>query len=95
MTRERDTLWDCLKEMSKETKQKRIQRNSEKLPAFFKALDEKEIVYTDNGQIIMFREPHKPKVDFYRTKGNWRLPTTGRVMYGGWKKFLTWYEKQT
>lgn len=95
MPKERDTLWDCLEEMSKENKQKRIQRYSEQVPAFLKALDEKEIAYTNNGQTIMFRELNRPKVDFYPTKGNWRLLKTGRMMYGGWKKFLTWYEKQT
>lgn len=94
MSGDRDPIWDCLKEMSKDNKRKRIESNERKLPEFIKALSEKQISYKDNGQIIMFREPNKPKVDFYRTKGNWRLPVKGKMMYGGWRKFLDWYERQ-
>lgn len=50
----------------------------------------------NNGETLIFREPGKPKVDFYPSTGRWRnVSTNGRTMGGGAMTFLDWYSKQT
>lgn len=41
---------------------------------------------------ILFREPGKPKVDFYPYTGRWR--SDGKTYRGGAASFLSWYAKQ-
>lgn len=99
MSSERDPLWDALKEMSKDNKARRIEKNLSALDKFINALNEKGIEFREAGYSLLFREPGKPKVDYYYSKGNWRVNDKKYrggflMMYGGWKNFLKWYEKQ-
>lgn len=52
---------------------------------------------SNDGENLMFREPGKPKVDFYPSSGRWKVAGIGggKVMEGGVKVFLDWYAKQT
>jgi hypothetical protein len=51
---------------------------------------------TNNGESLVFREPGKPKVDFYPSTGRWRVVSgQGRTMGGHAMKFLEWYAEQT
>ena len=43
---------------------------------------------------LLFREPGKPKVDFYPSTGRWRVAGVKRTFSGGAQAFLTWYTKQ-
>lgn len=49
------------------------------------------------GEVILFREPGKPKVDFYPSTGRWRVVGNGsqRPLRGGAEAFLNWYAKQS
>lgn len=71
----------------------RKQKNLDEVDDFKKALVKKGIGFKDNGQIIMFRNSGKPKVDFYPTKGTWTVPAKKAYYRGGWKSFIKWYEK--
>lgn len=51
------------------------------------------LTVTNAGESILFREPGKPKVDFYPSTGRWRIPGTSITFNGGAKKFLRWYER--
>jgi hypothetical protein len=59
-----------------------------------------DVVYrtANAGETLLFREPGKPKVDFYPSTGRWRVvgdPTNTRTMGGGAEKFLKWYAAHT
>jgi hypothetical protein len=43
---------------------------------------------------MLFREPGKPKVNFWCSTGRWQDLETKRVYGGGARKFLEWYKKQ-
>lgn len=45
------------------------------------------------GQTMLFREPGKPRVDFYPSTGRWRV-NGQRAVSGGARKFLDWYKQQ-
>lgn len=49
---------------------------------------------TNYGETILFREPGKPKVDFYPSTGRWRVSGMSKTFRGGAEVFLRWYEKQ-
>jgi hypothetical protein len=94
----RDPLYDMLKELSKEKKAKRIERNLSKLDDFKKELETRGIQFEEKPHCLMFREPGKPKVDYYQHKGNWRINDKKyegnfKMVYGGPDKFLNWYDK--
>lgn len=46
------------------------------------------------GEVILFREQGKPKVDFYPSTGRWRIPDKNKTFRGGAESFLRWYAKQ-
>lgn len=48
------------------------------------------------GATALFREPGKPRVDFYVSTGGWRVVGAGasRRMRGGARAFLAWYREQ-
>lgn len=48
-------------------------------------------VTTNGGETLCFREPNKPRVDFYPSTGRWRIPGTSITFSGGASKFLRWY----
>jgi len=50
---------------------------------------------TNASETFLFREPGKPKVDFYPSTGRWRVAGQSRTFSGGAAKFLDWYAKQT
>jgi hypothetical protein len=51
--------------------------------------------FTNNGECVLFREPGKPKVDFYPSTGRWRtVGKNARTMGGQAKAFLVWYANQ-
>lgn len=49
---------------------------------------------TNYGETILFREPGKPKVDFYPSTGRWRVAGMSKTFRGGAEVFLRWYAKQ-
>jgi hypothetical protein len=66
------------------------QKNTETLT--FSGLD---FVATNGGETFLFREPGKPKVDFYPSTGRWRIVgATRKTFKGGARSFLNWYAKQ-
>ena len=42
--------------------------------------------------VCLFREPGKPKVDFYPHTGKWKA--NNRMFHGGGRSFVNWYNKQ-
>jgi len=48
----------------------------------------------NNGETLIFREKHYPRVDFYPSTGRWRIPGKKKTYRGGAKSFINWYEKQ-
>lgn len=50
---------------------------------------------TNYGETVLFREPGKPKVDFYPSTGRWRIVgSQSKTFRGGAESFLRWYAKQ-
>ncbi len=49
---------------------------------------------TNYGETLLFREPGKPKVDFYPSTGRWRVAGLTKTFRGGAGSFLSWYAKQ-
>lgn len=49
------------------------------------------IPFEDKGETLLFRQPNKPKVDFYPSTGRWKYKND--FMRGGAKAFLEWYRK--
>lgn len=62
------------------------------------ALRASGVRFEERPTSVLFREPGKPRVDFYPHTGRWRVvgapngPT--RPLSGGAKRFLEWYAKQ-
>lgn len=55
------------------------------------------VAYKDRGETLLFREPGKPKVDFYPSTGRWRVVGHAKqqaAQSGGGRGFLKWYAKQ-
>lgn len=51
---------------------------------------------TNNNETAVFREPGKPKVDFYPSTGRWRVVSgNSRTVGGGAMKFIEWYTAAT
>lgn len=51
----------------------------------------------NNGETLLFREPGKPRVDFYPSTGRWRVvgvSTPQPARGGGARNFLRWYARQ-
>lgn len=49
---------------------------------------------TNEGETVLFREPSKPKADFYPSTGRWRVAGLKKTFRGGAQSFLNWYAKQ-
>ncbi len=49
---------------------------------------------TNGGESILFRDPGKPKVDFYPSTGRWRDVSNNKTHSGGGAKFIAWYQTQ-
>lgn len=47
-----------------------------------------------SAETYVFREPGKPKVDFYPSTGRWRVAGVTKTFSGGAESFLRWYQKQ-
>ncbi len=60
------------------------------------ALQASQFVYTvtNNGETYLFREPGKPKVDFYPSTGRWRVAGKSQTFSGGAAGFIRWYRSQ-
>lgn len=48
----------------------------------------------NHGENLLFRNPGKPKVDFFPSTGRWREVTQNKNYSGGAEAFLSWYRKQ-
>jgi hypothetical protein len=48
------------------------------------------------GASALFREPGKPRVDFYLSTGRWRVggASASRTMRGGARGFVAWYARR-
>ena len=55
-------------------------------------LVEANMIFTDKGETLLFRESGKPQVDFYPSTGRWKVD--GIMYSGGAKRFLEWYQAQ-
>lgn len=53
------------------------------------------IPFSERPEACLFREPGRPRVDFYPSTGRWRVVGGGRTFRGGAGAFLKWYQKQT
>lgn len=55
-----------------------------------------DVTFTVRETAVLFREPGKPKVDFYPGTGRWRIPgrPAKETFRGGALAFLVWYVKQ-
>lgn len=54
------------------------------------------IIFRESGsETLLFRNPGKPRVDFYPSTGRWKVIRTNTIMGGGALKFIAWYKKQT
>lgn len=53
--------------------------------------------FREHATSVVFRDPGKPKVEFYPHAGSWRIPNRngGRICgRGGAAKFIAWYARQ-
>jgi hypothetical protein len=59
------------------------------------ALNASSVVFTTTnyGETLLFREPGKPKVDFYPSTGRWRVAGVKKTFSGGAQRFLGWYKR--
>jgi hypothetical protein len=50
------------------------------------------ILFEERSNAVLFREPGRPKVDFYPGSGRWRVvgAANGPTLAGGAKAFLSW-----
>lgn len=54
--------------------------------------------FGERPEMLLFREPGKPRVNFYPSTGRWAIPDRngGRCCGGGHAaRFIDWYRKQT
>lgn len=58
------------------------------------ALRASGIPFSERPEACLFREPGRPRVDFYPSTGRWRVVGGGRTFRGGAVAFLAWYRKQ-
>ena len=54
-----------------------------------------DFVMATGGEALLFREPGKPKVDFYPSTGRWRVAGKTQTFRGGAEAFLNWYRTQS
>lgn len=61
-----------------------------------KAITESKIKCQKKGEVVLFREEGKPKVDYYLSANSWRhiRRPNNKMMYGNAISFLNWYKKQ-
>jgi len=76
-----------LKQMAAERRRNRLDLN-------WSVLDECGIPFEERASSVLFREPGKPKCDFYPGTGRWRVAGDTRTYRGGARKFLDWYRAQ-
>lgn len=84
-----DTLWHDWAEERKARHSRWFEANMAEIRASGLTFTPKS-----NSTVLLFREPGKPKVDFYPHTGRWRVPGQPPTFRGQAKAFLTWYGKQ-
>ena len=81
-------IYKAMREMRKERHQNWFESNMD-------AINAANIPYEWRATSLLFREPGKPKVDFYPHTGRWRVVGAhSKTFRGGGKSFVAWYEKQ-
>ena len=50
--------------------------------------------FRNGGETILFRQPGKPRCDFFPSTGRWRVAGRDETFNGGAEAFLGWYRKQ-
>ena len=48
-----------------------------------------------DSRVAIFREPGKPKVDYYYSRNKWRVAGKRKIFSGDFNSFENWYNKQT
>lgn len=76
-------------------KEEKKRRHAEWYATNMQLLEKSGLKYrsVSGGQTLLFREPNKPKIDFYPSTGRWRVAGQ-RAVSGGAKKFIDWYLNQ-
>lgn len=80
-------VWDAFKEDARERREDRIEKN-------MAAIEASGLDYEERPSALLFRNPGKPKVDFYPGTGRWVVCGAKRARRGGADAFLSWYAKQ-
>lgn len=58
-------------------------------------IGESGLYFADRGETLLFRQPDKPRVDFYPSTGRWKnIDDNNKIHKGGAKAFLKWFAKQ-
>lgn len=81
------SVWDAIKENSKAERETSYDVNSKLIKAT-------GLAYKENCTVFIFREPQKPKVDFYASKNKWWAHKEKKCYRGNAFEFLKWYDKQ-
>lgn len=74
----------------------RKERHAEWKVVNMQAIKDSGIFYrVASPETILFRNPGKPKADFYPSTGRWRTPQSGKTYNGGAKAFISWYQSNS
>lgn len=76
----------ALREVKREEKEARAAVNVKTLEAYGLIFEVRNA-----GDVLLFREPGKPKADFYPSTGRWR--SGGKTYSGGAHSFRKWYRE--
>ncbi len=83
---------ETLKAMDEINREERRERHAQWYRENMEILRASGLRFEERATAMLFREPGKPRVDFYPHTGRWRAH--GWTFKGGAKAFLAWYAKQ-
>lgn len=75
-------------------RKRRQQNHQEWAAANLAVLQMSGLTYTVRPDALIFREPGKPRVNFFLTTGRWYDIEANKTFRGGATKFVEWYAKQ-
>jgi hypothetical protein len=99
MSRRRDErdispeIWASLARVADDRKQRRRRERNEELGLIEKSGLLARCREANCGESLLFREPGKPKADFYPSTGAWRVAGVAQTFHGGARGFIAWYAK--
>lgn len=89
-----DTMRDDFDAMRAHRKQKHAEWKERNLKTLLNSNNVTKLTIKSDGEVVLLREPGKPKVDFYPSTGRWRAAGQAKTYRGGAEAFLNWYAKQ-